>query len=198
MSETSLYFFLRDEGEVLASRRRGREAAARLRDCAGEDRDIILDFADVVAITPPFAQELLDAVQATLSNQGPDAGRLVVIVNANEDVLETLALVLDRRKGTMAFRAGDRVELLNATAPHLLELLEQAQKLKRFTAGELAEKLAVAPNTVHGRLKPLLASGVVGRQRDPEAERGVRHIYRVVTAEQPAPEPARAPGAVLA
>jgi DNA-binding MarR family transcriptional regulator len=188
MSEASLYFHLRDDGTVLANRRRGRAAAARLRANAGDGQDIILDFADVEAITPPFVQELLDAVHAILGG-GPDSGRLIVIVNASEDVLETLGLVLERRKSTLAFRDGERVELLSAHGPHLLEVLEKAQKLRRFTAAELAQTMSLEVNTLHGRLKPLLESGVIGRQRDPEASRGVRHIYRVVTGDEPAVEP---------
>jgi predicted transcriptional regulator len=189
MSATALYFYLRDDGAVLASRRRGRMTSDRLRAIAAEHQDIVLDFAGVEALTPPFAQELFDAIH-TIIGPGLDSGRLVVIVNANEDVLDTLKLVLESRSGTMAFRVGDQVELLSDSAPHLIELLEQAQKLRRFTAAELADSLDVALNTVHGRLKPLLESGVVGRERDPEASRGVRHVYRVVTVDDPAPEPA--------
>jgi hypothetical protein len=189
MSANALYFYLRDDGAVLAARRRGRLTSERLRALATDHKDIVLDFDGVEALTPPFAQELFDAIHAIVG-PGLDSGRLVVVVNANEDVLDTLKLVLENRSGTMAFREGEQVELLSDAAPHLIELLQRAQKLRRFSAADLADSLGVAVNTVHGRLKPLLESGVVGRERDPEASRGVRHVYRVVTGDEPAQEPA--------
>ena len=181
MAET-LHFYLRDYGPVLANRRRGREVAERLRDLSDEHHDLIVDFDDVEAVTPPFIQELLGAIQSVADRED---GRLVLATNMNEDVAETFALVLERRKQTLAYRRGDTVELLNELAPHLVEILREAQQLRRFTVTELAEKLEVKPNTLHGRLKPLLESGAMARERDVEAQRGIRHRYRVVTADEP-------------
>jgi DNA-binding MarR family transcriptional regulator len=189
MSGDVLHYHLRDLGTVLANRRRGREAADRLRDLAQGGQDIVLDFEGVEAVTPPFVQELLDAMQAVLAGDR-DSGRLAIVANPNEDVIETFSLVLERRKKTLAYRIGDRTELLYETAPHLLELLREAQKLRTFTASDLADRLDVRPNTVHQRLKPLLESGAIGRERDREAKRGVRHVYRAVGPDQPPPEAA--------
>jgi DNA-binding transcriptional ArsR family regulator len=188
MAET-LHFYLRDHGPVLANRRRGREVADTLRDLSDDRGDVILDFDDVDVVTPPFVQELLDAVLSVIRNDG----RLVVTANMNEDVAETLAMVLERRKATLAYNSGNQVQLLNELAPHLGELLREAQRLRRpFTVTELAEKIGVPPNTLHGRLKPLLESGAAARERDAEAPRGVRHRYRVVSGREPALETSNA------
>jgi DNA-binding MarR family transcriptional regulator len=184
MTDT-LHFYLRNHGPVLANRRRGREVAERLRELAANRRDVILDFEDVDAVTPPFIQELLDAVQSLIRADG----RLVIAANMNEDAAETFTMVLERRKATLAYRQGDDVELLNEVAPHLGELLREAQELQKgFTVTELAEKLGIAPNTLHGRLRPLLESGAAARERDRGAERGVRHRYRVVSSDEPTAE----------
>ena len=111
--------------------------------------------------------------------------RLVLATNMNEDVAETLTLVLERRRQSLAYQCGDIVELLNELAPHLVETLREAQRLQRFTVTELAEKLKLKPNTLHGRLKRLLESGAIARERDTDAHRGIRHRYRVVTVDEP-------------
>lgn len=181
----NLHFRLCDHGAVLASRRRGREVAEHLRELADDQVDVILDFDGVEASTPPFLQELLDAVQGVIGRD-PDWGRLVVAANLNEDIAETLALVLERRKTTLAYRVGDQVELLKA-APHLAETLREAQKLRSFTVNDLAEQLDLKPTAVHQRLRALLASGAVARE-DGEAHHGRGHRYRAATSEAPALE----------
>ena len=93
MPET-LHFYLRDHGPCAGQSQawaRGRRPAPELFDDRG---DVILDFDDVDAVTPPFVQELLDAVQSVVR----DDGSAVVTANMNEDVAETLAMVLERRK----------------------------------------------------------------------------------------------------
>lgn len=181
----NLHFRLGDHGVVLASRRRGRDVAEHLRELGDEPTDIILDFQGVEASTPPFLQELLDAVQAIIGRD-PDWGRLVIAANLNEDIAETLALVLERRKATLAYRVGDQVELLKA-APHLAETLREAQKLKSFTVNDLAEQLDLKPTAVHQRLRALLASGAVAREEG-DAHHGRSHRYRAVTNDAPALE----------
>lgn len=184
MGET-LHFYLRDHGVVLANRRRGREVAGHLRELAESRQDIVLDFDEVDAVTPPFVQELLDAVQSAVR----DDGRLVVAANMNDDVEETLSFVLERRKATLAHRRGEEVELINEVAPHLGDLLREAQGLRRpFTVSELAEQLGVPENTLNGRLKPLLAFGAAARERDADAPRGIRYLYRVASTREPALE----------
>lgn len=178
-----LHFYLRDRGSVLASRRRGREAAEQLRELSEQQpSDLILDFKDVEAVTPPFLQELLDAVQSTISRG--DHGRLVVVANLNDDVAETLALVLERRKQTLAFRRGNSVELLKPDN-HLVETLREAQSLKRFTAGDLAERLEINTTAAHQRLQPLLAAGVVARDFGAPAKGRRSRVFRAVSRDAP-------------
>jgi hypothetical protein len=180
----ALHVYLRDQGTILASRRRGRFAADHLRGLADDPADLILDFVDVEAATPPFLMEVLDAVHAIISRD-PDQGRLVVVANLNDDLAETIGLVLERRKETLAYRRGNQVELLKS-APHLAQTLREAQSLKRFTVNELAERLEIKPTAVHQRLQPLLASGAVARDLQGDEQDQRAHVFRAVNKDIPA------------
>ena len=69
-----LHIYLRDEGTILSTRERGKRLAERIRVLADEPGDIILDFVDVDAGTPPFLQEVIDAVHSVVLRD-PDTGR---------------------------------------------------------------------------------------------------------------------------
>lgn len=170
-----LHVYLRDEGPLLATRDRGRELADRLRILTEEPGDIILDFEGVEAATPPFLQEVIDALHDVIY-RASDTGRIVFAANLNDDLAETMAFVLNRRKTALLYRSGKMLELLGESA-HLAETLAQAQKLKSFTAPELAERLDIRPSTANKRLEKLLEAGAVRRERDSSAPRGIRHIY---------------------
>jgi DNA-binding transcriptional ArsR family regulator len=170
-----LHVYLRDEGQVLATRDRGRALADRLRTLAEEPGDIILDFEGVEAATPPFLQEVIDALHDVIYRES-DTGRIVFAVNMNDDLAESMTFVLNRRKAALLYRSGDILELLGESS-QLAETLRQAQQLRSFTAPELAEKLAINPSTANKRLEKLLEAGAVRRERDTEATRGIRHIY---------------------
>ena len=170
-----------DHGKVLATRASGREAADHLRAVAETPGDLIVDFSSVEVVTPPFLQELVEAVYDAIQRQ-QDRGRIVVAVNMNDDVLETLSFVLGRRKSAIPHRRGNEVELLEA-APHLVETLREAQQLRSFTAPQLAERLQINDDAATHRLKKLLEIGAVARQRDPDATQGVRHVYRAATSD---------------
>lgn len=177
-----LHVYVKDYGRILSTRPRGKEAAEHLRAVAEPPGDLILDFREVELSTPPFLQEVVDAVQAIIMASGK-TGRIVLAVNMNEDVSETMAYVLARKKLTIAYRQGDQVELLQGS-PQFAETLREAQRLKPFfTAPELADKLNINPDTAHHRLKKLLSTGAAVREQDSTARQGVRHVYRVATPE---------------
>lgn len=184
---TTLHVYLADHGQVLATRSHGREVADHLRAVSDRPGDIIVDFSDVEAATPPFLQELVDAMQSIIL-RAPDSGRIVLIAHMNEDVEETLGYVMGRKKRAVAYSRGDTIELIEAK-PHLVETLREALTLRSFTAPDLAKKLSIAHDTATQRLRRLLEAGAVVREQDPEAKQGIRHVYRVANSELVAPPP---------
>jgi hypothetical protein len=176
-----LHVYLRDHGPILSTRARGKRAAEQLRTLADDPGDVILDFKDVEAATPPFLHELIDAVHSVIVRDR-DTGRIVLAANMNDDIAETATFVLNRRKTALPYKTGKQVELLGE-APHLAETLRHALKLRSFTAPELAEQLEIQSGTANKRLEKLLEAGAVSRERDLTAKRGIRHIYHAVSPE---------------
>jgi DNA-binding MarR family transcriptional regulator len=181
VDHTPLHVYVRDHGTVLATRPLGRRAADHVRAIADEPGDLILDFEGVEVATPPFLQELVDVVHG-LVLRDTGTGRIVVFANMNEDLAETMRYVVAKRKLSVAYREGNSIELLEAK-PHLTETLRTAQRLRSFTAPQLADKLNIENDTATQRLKKLLETGAVVREVDPEAKQGIRHLYRAATPE---------------
>jgi DNA-binding MarR family transcriptional regulator len=177
--QTPLHLYLRDNGHVLATRGRGKQAAAHVREIADDDGDLILDFDEVEVASPPYLQEIVDTVHALLL-RAKDTGRIVLFANMNDDVAETMRYVVARQKLSLAYQEGDHITLLEGK-PHLVHTLETAQKLKSFTAPQLAEKLDIENDTATQRLKRLMETGAVVREPDPETRQGIRHLYRTAT-----------------
>jgi hypothetical protein len=177
----TIHFYLVDHGAVLATRPRGKETADHLRALAAEPGDLILDFRDVEVASAPFLQELVNGVQSVIA-AASDTGRIVLIANMNEDVAETLAYVVARKKLMLPYRQGDQVELLEANQ-QFADTLREAQRLRSFTAPQLANRLHIKPDAATQRLRKLLATGSVVREPDATAKQGLRHLYRAATAE---------------
>lgn len=178
---TPLHVFMYDQGEILATRSLGRQAADHLRTVADHPGDVILDFDRVQAATPPFLQELVDTVHALITRER-ETGRIVLFANMNEDIAETMSYVVAKRKLSIAYRQGNRVDLLEGKR-HLIETLETAQRLKSFTAPQLADQLKIQSDAATQRLKKLLETGAVVREVDSSAKQGVRHLYRAASPE---------------
>jgi len=171
--------------------------ARALSDEAAPERDIVLDFKDVEALTPPFLDELFAALKSFLARH--EGRTTVVAVNLDDDLLDSIELVLEKRGFPLAWQQEDEVHLL-AAAPHLRETLEAASASAEFTAADLAERLKLQPTTVNQRLVALLEAGAVARVRDP-SERGVRYRYRTARndpAAESKPQKARVSRATLA
>lgn len=177
----TIHFYLVDHGAVLSTRPRGRETADHLRTLASEPGDLILDFRDVEVASAPFLQELVNGVQSVIAAES-DRGRIVLIANMNDDVAETLAYVVARKKFMLPYRQGDQVELLEANQ-QFADTLREAQRLRSFTAPQLADRLHIKPDAATQRLRKLLATGSVVREPDATAKQGLRHVYRAATAE---------------
>jgi hypothetical protein len=169
---------MRDQGRFLSTRESGKQAAADLARIAAVPGDVILDFKDVEAATPPFLQELIDQVATLIiANQGH--GRIVVAAHLNQDVAETLRYVAAHAKRGIAYLQGGEVDLLE-DRPKLVETLREARRLKPFfTAPQLAERLDINSDTATQRLKTLVELGAAVRWADPDAQQGLRHLYRV-------------------
>ncbi len=149
-------------GKVLGTRALGREAAEQLRARAGNgEQDLFVDFAGVQVASSPFLDELARTLRAWNADH-PD--RFVVLTHLNEDVQDTLALVLARRDMALAELEKGTLRLIGGRA-HLEETLKAAQQLEVFTAAELAEQLGLKLPNLHQRLVALQATGAVVRVR---------------------------------
>ncbi len=182
MSVKPVHFVLADHGRVLATRNVGRKVAAHLRELIESQPSIVLNFLDVEAVTPPFLDEILRVVRAEFAVERD--GRVIVVTNLDDDVRETLQLLLDRHRLSLAELRGGRVELLTSV-PYLAETLQAAQDLgtEYFTAPQLAQRLALKLPNTNQRLGQLVQAGAVARQRDPDAERGKRYRYSTPQAD---------------
>lgn len=166
---------------VLATRELGRQVGRQVQDELAGAEILLLTFTGVEVASPPFLDEIVRAVHSVL--RGGDTKLMVVTLDMNEDVRESLALVLDRHKLMLAALSGGQIELLGGSR-QLAETLREAQRLREFTAPELAERLRLKLPNLHQRLKALTEAGALVREEDETAERGRRHRYRAPDADE--------------
>jgi anti-anti-sigma regulatory factor len=153
-------------GKVLGTRALGREVAEQLRERAGDGaQDLFVDFTGVQVASSPFLDELALTLRAWNADH-PD--RFVILMSLNEDVKDTLELVLERRDMALAEVEKGTLRLIGGRA-HLEETLKAAQELEVFTAAELADQLELKLPNLHQRLVALQATGAVVRVRPPGA-----------------------------
>jgi hypothetical protein len=153
-------------GKVLGTRVLGREVAEQLRARVDEGhRDLFVDFAGVQVASSPFLDELACMLRAWSADH-PD--RFVVLTRLNEDVRDTLVLVLERREMALTELREDKLQLIGGRA-HLKQTLGAAQELETFTAAELAVQLELKLPNLHQRLVALQAAGAVVRVHPPGA-----------------------------
>lgn len=168
-----------ETGRVLSTRERGRRAADQVQD-AFVNASVVISFAGVEIATPSFLDEIVLRLAGLLRG---NTERLVVIVGINEDVSESLELVLDKHRMALAKLKEDQIELLGGSA-QLKSTLEAAQRLGSFSAPELAKELELKLPNLHHRLKDLLESGALAREPDETAARGKRDRYEAPDAAQ--------------
>jgi len=171
---------LGQHASVLASRDTGRTIGAALADALRES-SLLLDFTGVEVVTPPFLDEVLRAVHGSLSRQEPT--RVLIVSGLNEDVRETLAIVLERAHMMLGSLDEDQLELLGGPE-HLRTTLTEAASLGHpFDAPAIAERLKLKLPNVNARLTALVKAGVLVRERDPHAGRGIKYTYDVPSPE---------------
>jgi hypothetical protein len=154
-------------GPFLATRERGRrvreEVEQRLSSISTGET-LILDFAGVDGITVSFGDESI-AKLVLARETGDFADRGMVLDGANEDVRETLEAVLARRKVALASLDKEGEPMIIGEQGWLPATLEAALAMHEFSAADLAERLSITPQAANNRLRLLVASGAVARQR---------------------------------
>lgn len=180
MSLKPIAYALSRHGAVLATRELGRTVGRDLQDAAGNAPGLVLSFCGVEVASPPFLDEVLSSVHAIF--YGGDADKLLVIDGLNDDVKESLLMVLERRKLALATLENRQIKLLGGSR-QLQETLREAQGMGEFSAPELAERLEIKLPALHQRLQALLETGAMGRSSESAGERG-RHTYRASKARE--------------
>src|SRR5436305_1341627 len=151
---------LRAHGRVLGTRKLGSELAAALRQrVAATDGVVVVDFDGVEVASSPVLDEIACALRAAIAD---NPGRFVVLTNLNEDVHDTLRLVVEQRDMSLAMLKDDELQLIGGRQ-HLEETLRGAQELGTFTAAQLADRLELKLPNLHQRLGQLQAAGAVTR-----------------------------------
>lgn len=167
-------------GRVLGTRALGAQAAELVRDTEPTKTVLIVDFDGVAVASSPFLDEVACALRAVIADR-PE--QYVILTRLNEDVADTMELVAERRKVVLTQLSGKKLGLLGGRG-HLEETLEAARELDSFTAPDLAERLELKLPNLHQRLKQLQDAGALTRSEDPTAQRGRRHFYKTVPADE--------------
>jgi hypothetical protein len=141
-----------------------------------DDQPVFLDFTSVRAVSVPFIDGCLGRLLS-----GRAAGYYethpIVVYWATIDVRETIDAALRLHHLYALALGGQRgAELLGAD--EVLETtLREAARLRNFNVHELAERLELTPQAANNRLRLLLRSGALQRQRaKPERGRGGREF----------------------
>jgi anti-anti-sigma regulatory factor len=147
-------------GRVLGTRTLGGELAELIRErAARSERTLVVDFQGVQVASSPVLDEIVRALRAVIADYPQ---RFVVVAHLNEDVRETMLLVLESRGMSLTALEDDTLELLGGRR-HLEATLDAAQELGTFTAAELAAQLKLKLPNLHHRLNELRAAGAVAR-----------------------------------
>ena len=168
----------RDGEGVLIGRAKGesarRDVERAIRPLAS-GAPIALDFKGVRSVSVPFADALLVPL---LSNRmsGYYEDHPILVVNATEDVGDTLAATLERRN---LFILGTPPPRLLGGQQTLEETLQLANELSPFSVLGLARELGITQQAANNRVKLLLNSGALVRTRSVPARGGMEFLYAV-------------------
>jgi uncharacterized protein DUF4325 len=170
-----------DWNVFLATRDRGRRVRDDIEDklaATPVGGALVLDFSEVEGVTVSFGDECIaKLILARMTGDYVDRGLL--IEGCNEDVWETLDAVLARRKlSAVGVAASEELSVLGGQS-WLPETLKAALALRSFKAADLAERLKLTPQAANNRLKTLVASGAVIRERIVPEGGGKEFGYRV-------------------
>jgi hypothetical protein len=145
-----------------------------------DDQPVVLDFADVRAVSVPFIDASLGRLLSGRA-AGYYESHPIVVYGGVEDVRQTIDAAL-RLHHLYALALGGHLgaQLLGADEV-LATTLREAVRLRSFNVHELAEQLDLTPQAANNRLRTLLRSGAVQRERaKPERGHGGREFrYRI-------------------
>ena len=144
-----------------------------------DDQVIALDFAGVRAISVPFADASIGRLLSGRS-AGYYENHPIAILNAVPDVRETIAASLRLHHLYVLAIGEGGPELLGADEV-LATTMRQAAELDQFSVHELADRLDLSPQAANNRLRVLLRSGAIQRERIKPARGGREFRYRVPT-----------------
>lgn len=174
---------LRNHGKVLATRSLGSEVAAALRADTATADSVIVDFSDVRVASSPFLDEIACVLRSMIAD---NRDRFVLLANLNEDLVDTLELVAERRNIVLTAVRDGKLKTIGGTK-QLDETLAAAEEIGTFTAPQLAERLELKLPNLHQRLGQLEAAGALTHSDDPSAQRGRRLLFKTPELEQRTP-----------
>ena len=159
-----------------------------------EEGGAVLNFKGVEVATSSFLDELLLRMKAVLSAHH---ATIVVVTGTNDDVGESLQLMLAKRGMLLTRLAAGQLELMGGKK-QLNETLLAAQKMKTFKAADLAAELKIELPNLHQRLKALNEAGAIVREADETASRGRRYEFSAPDAKTVDPKKLKAKSLSLA
>lgn len=166
-------------GRVLSTRLMGRDVGRAVSAILADSGRLLLSFHEVDVASPAFLGEVVSALRGVLMSSDD---RWLLLTGMNEDVKESVELVLQREKMALGELDRNQVTLLGGSH-QLHETLREAQKMGTFTAPDLANKLKLKLPALHQRLNQLIEAGVLSRADDPTATRGKRGRYTAPSAQ---------------
>lgn len=165
-----LFIQLAKKRRVLMGRGEGEAVAARIESGFKKKQTVVLGFAGVEMVTPSFLDAIFTRTKGYL---GRPEQPLLLAVGMNDDVSETVILVLRHNKLMLATMQNDALELLGGSQ-QLKETLEAASRRLEFTPKDLADELAVKLPALHQRLKALTEAGAI---KQLGSKRGKSDVY---------------------
>lgn len=91
----AVLFSLREYGTTFATRGRGAEVRTALLEDAGEEKAVVIDFADVTHISYSFADEFVGKLSARDAH-----GPRIDLINMSEPIDRTVSAARDRRSAS--------------------------------------------------------------------------------------------------
>lgn len=166
----------------LATRERGRRVREDIETALAKlapGDNLVLNFSGVEGITVSFGDECVaKLILARSSGDFEDRG--LVVTGANEDVRETLEAVLSRRKYSAIALSDSGEPIVLGERGWLPSTLTEAIQLRSFSASDLADALGITAQAANNRLKVLVTSGAVARERIVPEGGGKEFSYKVV------------------
>jgi hypothetical protein len=176
----SMATYATDGDGILVTRSAGERAWSDVEKAMASQRGdyvVALDFEGVKAISVPFADTSVGRLMSGRASGYYDHYPMV-LVNANEDVRETIDAALRVRRLHVLALSHGRPDLLGGDGI-LEETFEKAMELGEFTVNRLADELNLTPQAANNRLFALIRAGALARSRSHPERGGRSFLYSV-------------------